>query len=103
MKRGSSLRFIEWPIPATSGLVLGGMARSLLAQACRGVFDGLHDVHIAGAPAQVARDGLADLELGRARVRRQQGAAGHHHARRAIAALQAVLFPESFLNGVELA
>jgi len=36
-------------------------------------------------------------------VRARKRAAGHQHARRAIAALQAVLLPEAFLDGVQLA
>src|SRR6266568_3798150 len=101
MKRGSSLRRIEWPIPATSGVVLGGIGR--LLHAAGGVLDRLDDVDVAGAAAQVPRDGLADLELARRRVPGQQRRRGHHHARRAEAALQAVLLPEAELDRVELA
>src|SRR5256885_4841045 len=105
MKRGSSLRFIEWPMPETSGLVFGVFMdpSSLLAQLLGCVLDGLDDVHIAGAAAKVAADGFADLHLVRLLVARQQGAAGHHHPRRAEAALQAVLLPEALLDGMELA
>jgi hypothetical protein len=62
----------------------------------------LDDVHIASAPAEVSRNGLADFELGRLLVAGQECGAGHHHPRRAVAALQPVLLPETFLNGVKL-
>ncbi len=35
--------------------------------ACRGELDGLHDLLVAGAPAQVAREALLDLGTGRVR------------------------------------
>src|SRR3954462_8325549 len=99
-KRGSSLRFIEWPIPQISGLVLGMGA--LLLHLLGGVLDGLHDVHVPGAAAEISGDGLPDLRLARVLVAIEERAARQHHSRRAVAALQAVLLPESFLHGVEL-
>src|ERR1700692_4852764 len=102
MKRGSSLRFIEWPMPETSLLVLGGcMGGSLLLLG--GVLHRLDDVDVAGAAAEVAGDRFADLQLARIRVLLEERAARHQHSRRAIAALQAVLLPEAFLHRVELA
>src|SRR5262245_30845166 len=103
MKRGSSLRFIECPMPLTSGLVLGGCMALLLTQLYGRVLNGFDDVHVAGASAQVSGNGLADLGLARARVARQKRHAGHHHARGAVAALQAVLLPEALLDGMQLA
>src|SRR5690242_3269097 len=83
MKRGSSLRFIECPMPATSGVVVGCCASSVIVGSSRsrggagaglgrvggselggGLLDGLDDVHVPRAPAQVARDPLADLLVG---------------------------------------
>src|ERR1041385_8592044 len=87
-------------MPETSGLVLGGMAR--LLELLRGVLDRLDDVDVAGAATEVPRDRLADVVLGRLGVLREERAAGHHHARRAEAALQAVLLPEALLDRVEL-
>src|SRR6266508_6595634 len=109
MKRGSSLRFIEWPIPQMSGEVRGwlivsscGGGRAPALRNCRPpspcplpggerdhdsspspwtgggsgrgwtlrlpqllgrVLHGLHDIDVAGAPAQVPGDGLPDLRL----------------------------------------
>src|SRR5262245_8280240 len=97
MKRGSSLRLSEWPMPPISGVVAGAM-RSSLPQPGRRVLHGLDDVHVPRAAAEVARDGLPDLVFAGARVPLQQRAARHHHARRAVAALQAVLLPEAFLD-----
>src|SRR5260370_38490450 len=101
MKRGSSLRFIGWPIPETSLLVLGcGMGGLLLLSG--GALHRLDDVEIAGAAAEVARERLADLELARVRVPLEARAGGLKHARRPLAALQAVLFPESLWQRMEL-
>src|SRR5215468_7661985 len=86
-------------MPATSGLVLGGMAA--LLELLRGVLDRLDDVDVAGAAAEVPGDRLADLGLARVGVPGEERAAGHHHARRAVAALQAVLLPEALLDRVE--
>src|SRR6186713_53094 len=101
MKRGSSLRFIEWPRPETSALVLGDISR--LLQLVGRELDGLDDVDVAGAAAEVPRDGLADLELAGLAVLLQQRAGGEHHARSAEAALQAVFLPEALLHRVQLA
>src|SRR6185369_4389824 len=67
------------------------------------MLDGLDDVDVSGAAAEIAGDGLADFELAGIVVLFEQGDAGEHHARRAIAALEAVLLPEAFLDRVELA
>src|SRR5487761_2647115 len=55
MNRGSSWRLSEWPIPPTARVVVGAGA----------LVDRLHDVHVAGAAAEVAGDAVADLVLGR--------------------------------------
>src|SRR5512135_1245953 len=101
MKRGSSLRLIECPIPPTSAVVLGAMVALLLLLGGR-VLHRLDDVHVARAAAQVAGDGVADLVLGRLLVAPQQGVAGEHHAGRAETALQAVLLHEPLLDRIEL-
>src|SRR5450432_4738753 len=103
MKRGSSLRFIEWPMPQTFSLVLSCDMAGLLLQGSRCVLHGLDDVDVARAAAQVSRDRFADLQLGWLRIVRKQRRAGHQHAGRAEAALQAVLVPERLLDGVQLA
>src|SRR5690242_6209750 len=65
--------------------------------------DGLDDVHVAGAAAEVALEAPPDLLVVRVRVLREQVGRGHDEARRAVAALQAVLVPECLLDRVELA
>src|SRR2546422_5734390 len=102
MKRASSLRLTLWPMPPISTDIWGLPFRRR-AQLARRVVDGLHDVHVAGAAAEVPRDRLADLQLGRRRVVGQERDRGHHHPRRAEAALQAVLLMEALLHRMELA
>ncbi len=65
--------------------------------------DGAHDVLVAGAAAELARDHVPDLGLGRIGVAVEQPAGGHQHARGAEAALQAVALHEALLERVELA
>src|SRR5215475_2888127 len=103
MKRGSSLRFIECPMPPICGLVLGVCIASLPGQPLGRVPDRLHDVDVPGAATEVAGDGLANLRLARVRISREERAAGHHHAGRAVAALEPVLLPEALLQRMELA
>src|SRR5258708_36197677 len=98
MKRGSSLRRIEWPMPQTSAVVLSVM---MLVSLCGGraplgggVLHRLDDVHVARAAAEGAGDRLPDLELAGIGVAREQRVARDHHARRAAAALQALLLPQ---------
>ena len=67
-----------------------------------GVLDRLDDVVIARAAAEVAREPLADLALGRVGVALEQVGRGHDHARRAVAALQAVLRVEALLERVQV-
>src|SRR5262249_31047240 len=62
-----------------------------------------HDVQITGAAAQVSGDGCTDLLFARLLGALEQGAACHQHPRRAVAALQSVLFGEAFLHRVQLA
>src|SRR5262249_54775236 len=69
----------------------------------RGVLHGLDDVHVAGAAAEVAGDGPADVVLAGLGVLVQEGIAGHQHAGRTVSALQPVLGHEAFLQGMELA
>src|SRR5690349_466280 len=125
MKRGSSLRFIEWPMPQILASVLGSLiacllerllirspggfeggmyppSPNLLAHLLGSVLHGLDDVHVAGTAAQIARDRLADLLFARVLVRGEERARGHEHARRAESALQAVLLGEAFLHRMQL-
>src|SRR3954469_20307617 len=92
-------------MPETSGLVfrvaIGSSSLRPQLFGCR--LDRVDDVHVPGAAAQVAADGLTDLHLARAAVPGEQRAAGDHHPGGAVPALQAVLLPEALLDGVELA
>ena len=80
---------------AASGLLPARIGRGCLHRA--------DDVLIAGAPAQVALEAVANLLGRRIRVGAQDLVRGEHHARRAEAALQAVLGPERVLQRGELA
>src|SRR6267142_1872135 len=102
MKRGSSLRFIEWPMPQIFASVLGSLIvgswvliDAALAHLLGRVLHGLDDIHVPGTAAQISGDGLADLQLARILVALEQCARGHEHARGAESALQAVLLGET--------
>jgi len=58
----------------------------------------LHDIRVAGAAAQVARQHLAYFELARVRIALQVIGAGHQDARGAEAALQRVVAAERLLQ-----
>src|SRR4249919_1638598 len=66
-----------------------------------GGLDGLHDVHVPGAAADVPGDGPADLVLAGIGVAGQQGRADEHHPRGAEAALQTVVLLERRLDRVQ--
>src|SRR5262245_16552013 len=63
----------------------------------------LHDVVVAGAAAEVALQADADVRLGGVRVLLEQADRGHHHPRRAVAALQPVVLLEGLLHRMQLA
>src|SRR5947208_9085948 len=67
------------------------------AQRASRLLHGLHDVLIAGAPAQIAGEALADVGLAGRRVVLQQRVRRQQHAWRAVSALQAMLIPEPLL------
>ena len=75
----------------------------LSAHLIRRVFHGVDDVLVTGAAAEIAFQPVTDLLFGRARILPEQSASGHYHSGRAVAALQAMAFPESFLQWVESA
>src|SRR5437868_14948170 len=102
----SSLRSIRWPMGpvglvagravAEAGLatVVSVMARSSSRHLGEAVFHGLHDVLVTGAAAEVAVERLAYLRFRRLLGLRGEADRGEHHARRAEAALQAVMLLE---------
>src|SRR5947209_5201684 len=68
-----------------------------------GILDSPHDVLIARAAADIAFQTCANLCLRRFRVVFEQLIRGHNHAWRAEATLETMLFPESFLDGMQAA
>src|SRR5918996_3202870 len=110
MKRSSSLRLIDWPMPparsstsdtktsSDSGWCLGGGG----PHAFGGPLHGLDDVHVAGAAAYVSRQCCADVFLRRRRVFVQELLRDEHHGRRTEPTLEAVALLEALLNRVEL-
>src|SRR4051794_38470537 len=79
----------------------GSHGAGLLARLAE--LDRLHDVVIAGAAAQVAFEPGADLGFAGSRLVLEDLHRGHHHARRAEAALQAVALAEGRLHRMQLA
>jgi len=75
----------------------------LRASLARGFLDRVDDVLIAGAAAEIAIERVADFLLGGVGVAFEELAGSHDHAGGAEAALEAVLVPESLLDGVEVA
>src|SRR5271170_4271677 len=101
MKRRSSLRLMEWPIPPISGDV-GKIIFTSLLHPGGGILYGLHNVLVSGTAAQVSGNPPANLLLAGVRVIAEQGIRRHQHARRAEAALQTMLFLKSLLQWMEL-
>ena len=79
--------------------VLGHGYPFLIATAAS--FTALHDLVVAGAPAQVAGQPVADLGVGRIRVLLEQRLAGHDEAGRADPALQRGVLQELLLQRME--
>src|SRR5688500_2506841 len=99
MRRSSSTRLTRAPSPPTE---ISSTATSGLHLPSRPL-DGVDDVLVAGAAAEVSRDGPPDVVLGGVGGVLQQGRRRQHHARSAEPALEAVLLREPFLDGVQLA
>src|SRR5579885_2251271 len=68
-----------------------------------GKLDGAHNILIAGAATDVAFETFANLSFGRVGVMLEQLVRGHNHARRTETTLQAMLFPEAYLDRVQVA
>src|SRR5262249_5832176 len=62
---------------------------------------GVDDRLVAGAAADIARDGAHRVLTARFRIARQQAGGRHDHAGRAEAALRGEAFKESFLDGMQ--
>src|SRR5580693_9105725 len=102
---GSAMSSVNVPRPRTNraSSLRGSRPYALLIRGpvLGGPEHRLDDVLVAGAPAELAGQHLADLLGGGHRVVVEQPAGGHHHARRAEPALQAVAFGEAPLHRVE--
>src|SRR4029079_5998545 len=90
----SSLRSAATPIPFPFPSAFSGT---------RGRLDGLDDVVVPGAAAEVPLERLADLVVGRIRVPLEDLGGGHDHPGRAVAALERVVLVERTLERVQLA
>src|SRR5271166_2771326 len=116
MKRMSSLRLTETPMPVAlilslslrngllASVLLGGLRRHRARHLARALGDRFHDVVVAGAAADVALEPVADRSLVKIRALAiDEVDRGHDHARRAEAALQAVVVLEGLLHRMQLA
>jgi hypothetical protein len=74
------------------------LGRGLAAQETPGQLDGFDDLHVTGAPAQVATQGLLDVIDRGIRVCVQQRLGGHDHSGRAEPALDRTGQDERLLN-----
>src|SRR5229473_2332348 len=121
MSRGSSFRFRGFPrCRVATGMVSPLFERAALpssgqASAARTlnalalarfhflgcVLDGLNDVLIPCAPAQIAGQRLANFGLRRIGICAQQLNRRENHSRRAKTALQPMFFPESLLHWMQ--
>src|ERR1700722_10236472 len=102
MKRRSSLRLMEWPMPPTSGDV----RQPILASFCHlagGKLHRLDDVLVTGAAAQISGDAPADFLLSGVRILLEQSVGRYEHARGAVTALQSMLLFKTLLQGMKLA
>src|SRR5215210_746563 len=109
IRRGSSTRFIRVPMTFVVGsatwVVIASPRRGRLRRGVGGrLVDGVDDVLVPGAAAEVALEPAPDLVVGEpVAVRPEKLDAGHDHARRAEAALEGVPLPERLLERVQLA
>ena len=74
-------------MPPISADVLGSILYTSLSQLLRRVLICLDDVDVPGAAAQIARDGVANLILGRVGIPVQERISRHQHSGSAVAAL----------------
>src|ERR671931_2547229 len=102
--RGSSTRFIRAPMPlvvvSATWVVIASPRRRLGGR----FVDGLDDVLVAGAAAEIALEPAPDVRIGEpVAVGAEALDPGHDHARRAEAALDCVALPERLLERMQLA
>ncbi len=88
--------------PASMRAVRARLARSLSTSFLCRVFNCFDDMLIAGATAQVSFQPMPNLVARRIGIAIDNLARSYDHPRRAIATLQTVMFPESFLHRMQL-
>src|ERR687897_635581 len=104
-RAGSSLRHRPPPTNFSGAWVtcvppLGCRVPDQLVPMLLDELDGLHDVLVARAAAQVPFQALPYLLLRRVWILLQEADGGHDHARRAVAALETVRLVKSLLHGM---
>src|SRR5215203_105562 len=104
-RAGSSLRHRPPPTNFSGAWVtcvppLGCRVPDQLVPVLLNELDGLHNVLVARAAAQVSFQAFPYLPLRRAGILLQEADGGHDHARRAVTALQSVRLVESLLHGM---
>jgi len=88
----------------TSGVITDpqlGEAASRFVGGCRprgGQLDGIHDVLVPGASAEISGNGLTNLHPGRMWLLAKESGEGHQETRRAKTTLECVSIPEGFLK-----
>src|SRR5688572_11392308 len=103
--RGSAMSSAKrvWPVTlARPSTRRRGLPRTFMLHPAGGFLDGLEDLQVACAAAQVARDGFLYSFPGRSRLVLQQSFCGEQDARRAIAALRRAEVGERRLQRVQL-
>src|SRR5207247_8938090 len=88
--------------PASLRAVRAHLARSLSTSFLCRVLHGFHDMLITGATAQISLQSMPNLVARRIWIAIDDLGRGYDHPRRAVAALQTVMFPESFLHRMQL-
>src|SRR3954454_1893712 len=106
-RTGSPNSFVVTAVPLPGAFSGSSSSRGVL-EGGGGVPDGLLDVGVAGAPAEVAADDLVDLRLGELRdvsparpAVLEPGLDRHEETRRAEPALQGVALAEGLLHRVQ--
>src|ERR671937_328139 len=100
IRRGSSTRLMRAPMTL---VVVASSTWVVMTSPHRRRVDGLDDVLVAGAAAEVALEPAPDLPIRQpVAVRAEQLDAGHDHARRAKPALERVTLPERLLQRMQL-
>src|SRR6478672_3820151 len=105
MRRGSSRRLTRVPTSLGISAVVIALTPALrgrhgfAALLSGGVLNRIDNVLVAGAAAEVAVQRMPDLGFCWIGIVGEQSLRCHEHSRRAVAALQAMLLPESLLDG----